>query len=273
MSTNVAGASRLSLLLANAQRAAAAWLCLAKYATVLPFHPTLDRLRRAALTREVLASRLPLVRLDTLVGRSIPDAMPISIKAVAQHHANCSIFELLAIRLIATLVSPRRVFEIGTYDGRSSLALAGALGPDGEIVTLNLPPDYVARKTSGDVTVDEGLSAAVESGCRWRGMEEASRIRQVFGNSLEFDFSPYAPCQLVFVDGGHSEDVAGCDTQNALKIIDRENGIVLWHDATRYGVRPMLERLRARGHRIYLIAGTSLAILRFVVGSEVDLAY
>ncbi len=273
MSSNAAETSSRSALLANARRAVAAWLYLARYATVLPFHPTLDRLRRAVLTREMLASRLPLVRLETLVGQSIPDATPIAIKAVAQHQANCSIFELLAIRLVATLVHPGRIFEIGTYDGRSSLALAGALAPGGEVITLNLPPDYVAHKTPADVTVDEELSAAVESGWRWRGTEEAGRIRQVFGNSMEFDFTPYAPCQMVFIDGGHSEEVSGADTQNALKIIDRQNGAILWHDATRYGVRPMLERLRARGHRVYLLAGTSLGILRFLGGSEVDLAY
>ena len=43
---------------------------------------------------------------------------------------------------IARCLKARRVLEIGTYDGNTTLTLAANLDGDGEVVTVDLPPDF-----------------------------------------------------------------------------------------------------------------------------------
>jgi len=246
----------------KAARAFRAWRSLVCESVVLPIQPSMTRVRRALVAGELLRTRLPLVTIDSVIAGTMTDMDAVTLKAVRTHEHNCSVFELFVLAAVAKAVKPRRVVEIGTYDGRSSLAMA-----------LNLPPDHVQSQAGRPIAYDEKLAEKVTSGYRWKGHEAANSITQVFANSMEFDFSPYRTSQLIFIDGGHSETVVNSDTKKCLEIIDRENGAILWHDATRYGVKPALERLAAQGHKICLIEGTSVAILRFQGGKEVQLRY
>lgn len=252
-----------------------AWSSLIGGTLTLPFNPSIPRLRRTLVAGETLQSRLPLVRLDTIIANQLDDAASLSLKAIPTVDHNCSVYELLVLALIARTFNPKRVFEIGTFDGRSSLAMAANVAPDAEVFTLNLPPEPPPTRPDGALGFDEQLATKVTSGHRWKGHAEAARITQLFGNSLTFDFSPYNPCQLIFIDGGHAESIVRSDTRKCLEIIDRTRGVILWHDATRYGVKPALESLAAgaRGHKIHLIEGTSIAILQFKNGQEVSLSY
>ena len=255
------------------ERVAFAWSALMAYGLTLPLWPNGRRLRKLMAAHEILHNRLPVVRLETLVGTAVADTEPVTLKAVSCHQHNCTIYELMALATLVRTFRPKRVLEIGTFDGRSALVIAGNLPdtPGAEVVTLNLPPGYLEGKKNA--LIDEQLSGKVESGYRWRGHSEESRIRQVYGNSLEYDFIQWKSTDLAFIDGGHEESIARSDTHNVMQIIDRSNGTILWHDATRYGVKPLLEGMRSEGHRIHLIAGTSIAILRYSGGNEIDLPY
>ncbi|MGU3433462.1 O-methyltransferase [Actinomycetes bacterium M1A6_2h] len=48
------------------------------------------------------------------------------------------------LNLVARMVDARRVLEIGTRDGRSTLWLARAVGPSGRVVTLVADPELAA---------------------------------------------------------------------------------------------------------------------------------
>lgn len=73
------------------------------------------------------------------------------------------------------------------------------------------------------------------SGGRFAGTPEQDQITQLYGNSIEFDFSPYhGKCDLVFVDGSHAFEYVLADTRNA-RLPARENGLIIWHD---YGEWP-----------------------------------
>jgi hypothetical protein len=94
----------------------------------------------------------------------------------------------------------------------------------------------------------------------------------VLGNSLTYDFAALAPCQMIFVDGAHDENSARSDTDHALSIVDRDNGVIVWHDATIYGVRSVTGDLIRRGMPLRLVAGTDVAVLRFRDGQPADLS-
>jgi len=56
------------------------------------------------------------------------------------------------------------------------------------------------------------------------------RIEQLFGNSLEFDFSPYErSIDFVFVDAAHDYPHGFADSRTALRLVS-PGGVVLWHD-------------------------------------------
>jgi len=255
------------------KRVVTAWSSLMIYGLTLPFYPNRRRLQKLKFAHDMLHSRLPMVSLESLLGTGVSDMELIALKAVSCHDHNCSIFELTVLAALARSLRPKRIVEIGTYDGRSALAMAANLPLDSgaQVVTLNLPPDYLNDKSTP--LIDEQLAGKVESGYRWRGHPEANLIRQEFGNSLEYDFDQWKPTDLAFIDGGHDESIATSDSLHIMRIINHSRGTILWHDATRYGVKPALEKLRAQGHKIHLIAGTTIAILRYSGGDEIDLAY
>lgn len=254
-------------------RVSKAWMALFGEGILMPLRPSAPRLRRALVAGELLSSHLPLVRVESLLNGCLDDADVLTLQALPALEHNCTLFELLVLALAVKAVRAHRVLEIGTFDGRSALAMAQNVGDGDEVYTLNLPPEHVEGSITQPLRYDERLAGKVSSGYRWRGRPQANRIHQLFGNSLDFDFSPYAPSQVVFIDGGHGEAIVRSDTENCLKIVDRQNGIILWHDATRYGVRPALAQLATGGHKIHLIEGTSLAVLRFKEGREVPLMY
>jgi predicted O-methyltransferase YrrM len=73
------------------------------------------------------------------------------------------------LRLLARGVSARRILEIGTLGGYSTIWLAGALPADGCLVTLELDPHHadvargnIARSGFGDV-VDVRVGPAIET--------------------------------------------------------------------------------------------------------------
>ena len=45
------------------------------------------------------------------------------------------------------------------------------------------------------------------------------------------------------IDGGHGYNVVKSDTENALRMINRDRGVIIWHDAVDYGVGEYLPEL------------------------------
>ncbi len=58
------------------------------------------------------------------------------------------------------------------------------------------------------------------------------KIKMLYGNSLEFDCSPWSnSVDLIFVDGGHDVPTASADTKNALLMVTKEKpSCIFWHD-------------------------------------------
>lgn len=190
-------------------------------------------------------------------------------RVVLEHHPGDGIFtpveELAYLALIARALEPKLVFEIGTYRGRTALNFALNTPDDAEIITLDLPPEdkpSVVGQTNG---ADANLIQASRPGLLFAGRPEAANIRQLLGNSLTFDFSPYADrAGLVFVDGAHHYAAARSDTENALRMV-RPGGMIVWHDWGNYGdyhdvMQAVLDVLP--GDQVFQIAATQLAVYR-----------
>jgi predicted O-methyltransferase YrrM len=155
------------------------------------------------------------------------------------------------------------IFEIGTFDGRTTLNLALSAPAQCMIYTLDLPPDL---ETTFSLAADvRYVSNLPKPGTRYEAYREAypvkiGRIHQLLGDSGTFDYTPYRnSCSLVFVDGAHSYDYAISDTRAAMDMIER-GGVVVWHDYGVWeGVTKALEELEQQeGYGLRSISGTSL---------------
>jgi predicted O-methyltransferase YrrM len=115
-------------------------------------------------------------------------------------------------RLLATLVAalrPRRVLEVGTAIGYSTLHMARELGPDGRIVTLERDPERIAQALDF-----------------WTRGGVADRIELVAGDALASLERLSGPFDLVFLDaakteiGAYLERLDGRLAPHAMLVVD-----------------------------------------------------
>jgi predicted O-methyltransferase YrrM len=129
--------------------------------------------------------------------------------------------EHYCLAAIAAVREPQNIFEIGTFDGATSLLLAQTV-PKAKVYTLDLPAMAIEYQgvQRAQVRASETFALA----------PEGARITQLHGDSRVFDFSPYYnKMDLVVVDGSHEADCVVPDTENALRMV-AAGGMVVWDD-------------------------------------------
>jgi predicted O-methyltransferase YrrM len=168
--------------------------------------------------------------------------------------------EAYVLAVLTRELQPRSIFEIGTYTGASTLLMAEQSNSDCQIYTLDLPPGHGALNWPGL----EGAAPPIyeaRMGARFKGTPQASKITQLYGDSMAFDFSPYAgKIDMVLVDAVHSYENVRRDTSNALKMLSA-SGTIIWDDCSPDfpGVVRALEEF-GRQFSIQRIKGTRFAI-------------
>ena len=202
--------------------------------------------------------RLPAIGIDEITNAATSVVLPEPIA----NDGNVSLLELLVLARVVRELRPQRLFEIGTFDGRTTLALAMNAPNDAQVYTLDLPaesPTALAIERSERAFVDKPVS-----GARFLGTDAARKITQLFGDSATFDFSPYR-AELVFVDASHSYEYVLNDSARALAIIGDSPGVIVWHDYGEWpGVTRALDELATSDSRftnLRWIRGTTLAVL------------
>lgn len=193
--------------------------------------------------------RLPTVPLrDLFPGiEGLTAEVPIS-QIIRQRDMVLPLAELLTIAGICRAMQPRRIFEIGTYSGASTLVMAINAAPDVEIVTLDLD--------SADPVI----------GSCFRNSPLADRIRQVRGDTRTFAFGPYEHSEdLVFIDANHAYEFIRNDTARAFEML-RPGGVIVWDDyrwlpehRECIGVTTFLDELVST-RECFSIEGTRLAV-------------
>lgn len=134
--------------------------------------------------------------------------------------------------LITRALKPRKIFEIGTFRGRTALNFALNSCEECVIYTLDLPAGEMGDTLAA---ADNRLTHMREPDADYRDSDVSHKIQQLYGDSATYDFSPYADnIDIVFVDGGHTYDLVVNDTKVALSMC-RSGGMILWHDFANYG--------------------------------------
>ncbi len=173
--------------------------------------------------------------------------------------------DMTYLSLIAKIVNPEVIFEIGTYKGHSTYHFA-ANTPDNSIIyTLDLPDKSDTNPNGEFSLLDKKYINGYKSNTpMFVNTKYEKKIIRLYGDSKLFNFSDYyQKVDLFFVDGAHSYDYIESDTDNAFRCC-RNGSVILWHDYGRYslyGVDRFLHKL-AREYPIYRLPGSAIAILQ-----------
>ena len=188
--------------------------------------------QRVRREKRYFAARLKQSRIRAL---HLPQIFPgieqraVEIGAIDPDTGQANHVDLLYVCAMARHIEARRIFEFGTYLGRTTYHLAlGEL--DREVFSLDLDP-------GGDLPTDLKIGQAVRAvhkrglqGHFFRGGSVESRITQLHGDSRTFDFSRYRKSMdFIFIDAGHSLDLVTNDTARAFDML-RAGGAIVWHD-------------------------------------------
>lgn len=178
---------------------------------------------------------------------------------------NVTVLELVVLGALTARLDARAVFEIGTFDGRTTVNLTANAAEDAVVFTLDLP--VASGEPALEVAVDDRkYMPSSRSGSRITASEFAPRIHRLFGDSATFDFTPYAgTIDICFIDGSHAYDYVRNDSARAFEMV-RPGGLIVWHDYSSWpGVTEALDEL----HRtvpafasLSWIEETTLAVLR-----------
>ena len=175
--------------------------------------------------------------------------------------------EIINLCALTQILAPRLIFEIGTFRGGTTRALARHAPAECEIYTLDLLPEQYGQSDlqqhdSDVLNVHLDREHKPQIGDLYlQDPAISSRINQLLGSSDTFDYAPFhGQVDLFFIDGAHSYDFIASDTANALKCLS-EKGVVVWHDL-KGGFRGILRFFRefSQTHELYHLIDTSLVI-------------
>lgn len=163
--------------------------------------------------------------------------------------------EQLCLQILIQARRSQRAFEIGTFNGGTTRLLAETLPDDGRVWTIDLP---IERFNTTQRPTD---FRGEEVGIAYRSSPVEHKITQLLGDSLDYDFAPYAgSIDLVLVDAAHDYSHGLADTKTALRPV-RPSGLILWDDFEPYWhglVNGICDAMGRR--RLQRLSGTSLAV-------------
>lgn len=202
------------------------------------------------------------------IAKIVSDFTSIQIKEPIIVNGNISLLEMIVMNKIINIYSPINLFEIGTFDGRTTLNMAANCPKSAKVHTLDLPKENLDFTKLPIVSRDRQYIDKKFSGNVYRGTDVEHKISQLYGDSALFDFSPFNnTMDFVFIDGSHSYEYALNDLMKAIKMLRNNRGIILWHDYNSpywYGVTRALNELYEKNiefKQLAHIKGTSFACL------------
>jgi hypothetical protein len=224
-------------------------------------------LRTPSLLRDYVSFCLR--KYDELLGNGLPAKSPIpeltptdldtlTIPLRFQSGGGTDPREILNLAAVTRLLRPKRIFEIGTYNGRTTAVFILNSSPDGEAFTLDLPPQTGSRPEYLPTDIGLVRDRRPEGYLQRAGLSQ--RYQQIYCDSMTFDPEPFRDSvDLGFIDGAHAEKFVRNDTTKMAIMLSRR-GYVFWHDyGGRGSFQPLSKYLETLPIEIYRIPSTSLA--------------
>lgn len=210
--------------------------------------------------------KIPVAPVSALIPGDATKDISIEVLDPVGVDGNVSPLELLLISTFIKTRNPTRIFEMGTFDGRTTLNMALNSTDNARLWTLDLPKTEIGNTPLPLAPLDRQFIDKDGSGARFTGKNEEKKITQLYGDTASFDFSKFNnSMDMVFVDASHSYEYLLNDSRVALKLLKDGKGIILWHDYHVWdGVTRALDELYLNDSAfkdLKHIEGTSLACL------------
>jgi predicted O-methyltransferase YrrM len=149
------------------------------------------------------------------------------------------------LSLLVTLAKDNDVFEIGTYRGRTTDQLAKVAN---KVVTLDW--DTTPTEDVPDIDVNKGDGYSDYTVGEIYKKNNRKNVTQLIGDSTTIDLSShYNQYDVVYLDGGHTEEIAYSDFYLAKNLL-RDDGIIIIDDSQWDGVYQAMHKLREEGFEI-----------------------
>jgi hypothetical protein len=205
---------------------------------------------------------LPVITLEELE----PVASEFKVSRPLDWGGSMTITEISSLCHLVAARRPRKILEIGSYKGLTTLNLA-INSPGAEIHTLDLPIDVDAAATKFK-TNDENIINS-RGGYYYENRPEAARVHQHYGDTALFDYDEIGSgVDFCLIDAAHSYEYVLNDTAKVLPLMT-DDSLLLWHDYGRndfltaakdaWGVTRFLHEIADIG--VSILKGTSLGVL------------
>jgi predicted O-methyltransferase YrrM len=200
--------------------------------------------------------------LSTSLSDLLRDGSPSEVFVPFRHvkPGSTPLADLTVLAALTREKCPRKVFEIGTFEGLSAVVFVSNSDSSVKVLTLDLPPaaanELLRTERSWQA---QSIGSEYDSGYLIGRFDANGRVVRLLGDSALIDFKPYqGQIDLFFIDGAHTEDYVARDSLNAFHTISAD-GWVVWHDCLVPQVASVLRQI-AKHHAVYHIAETNLAI-------------
>ena len=171
---------------------------------------------------------IPVVNLNEVFPAEL-ETSPIRMEHFLGHWGNTSIEDTAKICLITKWLAPKRILEIGTYNGMMTLQMALNAPPECIIYTLDLTPEQAAILPLSKLDELVAKQFLGQTGSYFRDRADLN-IHQLYGNSTEFDFSVIGgKADLIYINGSGDYKSVCTDTATAFRLLS-ERGVILWHN-------------------------------------------
>ena len=152
-------------------------------------------------------------------------------------NGNISFFETVIICLLCKNLSPIKILEFGTFNGRTTINIAANVPEDAHIITVDLPKPQMNKTKfplEGIGLDDEhdelGYVGLKNKRYNKHPMRLKSKIEQFWMDTADFPSDDYQEAfDFIFVDASHTYSNTYNDSYTALRCI-KEKGVILWHD-------------------------------------------
>ncbi len=203
-------------------------------------------------------SPLQPVDLAQLVGEDCRNLLFVPVAFVRQ--GSSPLRDLAALAALTRKKNPKQIFEIGTFEGLTTVVFVKNAGPDVRVHTLDLPHDRKDISRTVRSYAAHSIAGAYSSGHLIDKFDVRKQTEVLFGDSALFDFEPYRRrIDLFFVDGAHTEDYVASDSHRAFECL-APDGWVIWHDCFVPQVMKVLKQI-ARRTTVLQVLETNLALV------------
>ena len=222
-------------------------------------HPETRRFYRAALKKcdLMFSAKIPQGEIEAIVGRA-PSCL---LENPTRKDGNLSLDAQYCIASLIRFLNPERIFEIGTFNGNTTLQMAVNSKPDCKICTLDLPSGKREGSGTKYSLAEDDKKYVGSPEIVFLGTPHEKKITRLFGDSAQFDFRPYyGQMDFIFIDGSHAYDYVKNDTEQAFRMLGPK-GMIVWddYDASWPEVIRYLDELALK-EKIVWIRGTGLCL-------------